>query len=112
MAIQLECISLIIPIKTIEEKLGNWRWCVADYDLDQDDFDVLYDDHIVKVGGAMNSFSMMLLLDEWQARGFKLYTGTKAKPKKWADVCVVPSEIPCDWLKIKNGFAFFKGEKN
>lgn len=50
MAIQLECISLIIPIKTIEEKLGSWRWCVSGYDLDQDDFDVLYDDHIVKVG--------------------------------------------------------------
>lgn len=105
MAIQLECINLIIPIKTIEEKYsGGWQQFLSNYG----DIGTWYDEHLFRVG-AMNPMDIHLMLEKFENLGFTLYKGNSKNPKKWVDVCVVPSSVPCDWLDINGDTASFKG---
>lgn len=101
MAIQLEFINVIAPIQTIWEwypsgwagflrdhasKLGRVAW---------------YDDHLVRVGGAMEPAMVEGLIAHWTQSGFQA-TERVCGNEVWRDFCVVDSFgnslHRCDWL--------------
>jgi len=113
MSVQLECINLIVPIKTIEEKYpGGWQKCLADYES-QIGSSVWFDEHLFREG-AMNSFDIHLMLEHWKELGFKTHIGGK-NIKKWVDICVVEvmlgdERVPCSWLEAEGHVAYLKGK--
>ena len=111
MAIQLECISFIVPIETIKEKYpGGWEQCLIDH-KNLIGGRVLFDEYLFR-DGAMNPADIHHLIKEWQALGFHTHDGGE-NPSKWVDVCVVESffgaTLPCDWIDIEDDSAFYKG---
>ena len=111
MAIQLECISFIIPIKTIKEKYpGSWAQCLEDH-KNLIGGRVWYDDHLFR-DGAMNPMDIGTLVDEWTTLGFWTHYEQGETPTKWIDVCVVESifgtTLPCDWIELDGFSAYMK----
>lgn len=106
MAVQLECINLIIPIKTIEKKYaGGWKQFLAER---EPLIGAWYDDYLFRTG-AMNQMDIYFLLEHSRKMGFETHTETPVF--KWLDVCVVnPSNLACDWLEVENDTAFLKGK--
>ncbi len=113
MAIQLEHINLIIPIKQInlcylggfelfrthhEDKFGDNFW---------------HDMHLFR-DGSMSSDEVGTLLSFWQEKGLVPYVERNGK-RKWKDMCVIESfgaepTYPCDWLEVDkdNNCVFLK----
>ena len=104
MAIQLEFINFIVPIKIIEKKYpGGWTQCLGDH-KNLIGGRVWYDDHLFR-DGAMNPTDIGHLVDEWKKLGFHTHEG-KNNPVKWVDICVVEAmfggaTLQCDWITVE-----------
>ena len=103
MAIALEFIDFIVPIKTIEEKYpGGWKHCLEDHEH-LIGGRVWYDEHLFH-DGAMNPMDIESLVDIWKALGFNTHEEDEnGRPIKWIDVCVYErmfggATIKCDWI--------------
>jgi hypothetical protein len=111
MTIQLECISLIIPLAKIDQLIiplakidqcypGGVRALIgADPRECEDSFS---HDRWLYREGAMSSFAMQMLIDRWE--GYGLVPTVRRKRKLcWNDLCVVDRfdgpTLPCDWLE-------------
>ncbi|PKO02878.1 MAG: hypothetical protein CVU43_05520 [Chloroflexi bacterium HGW-Chloroflexi-5] len=111
MAIQLEFIDFIIPIKTIKKKYpGGWEQCLKDHE-DLIGRVIWYDDHLFRTG-AMNPMDIRCLIEEWGKLGFHTHAGGN-NPTKWIDVCVVEFvfggvTLPCDWIEVVGDIAYLK----
>lgn len=101
MTIQLECISLIIPIAKINQCYpGGFRALIGTDPWDCDDS--FSHDRCLYREGAMNSFDIEMRISHWQ--GFGLVPMTRRRGKRcWNDMCVVDRfagpTLPCDWLE-------------
>lgn len=110
MAVELEMLNLIVPIKKIEKKYpGGWGQCSADF---EDSLGVWYDEHLFRQR-AMNAMDMHFLLEHWKSMGFKTHRG--GKDPRWLDVCIIEHfsdepTLPCSWIKIEDGCAYLKGQ--
>lgn len=113
MAIQLEFIDFIVPIKTIKEKYpGGWEQCLKDHENCIGGA-IWYDDHLFRTG-AMSPMGIGYLIEEWGKLGFHTYDGGN-NPTKWIDVCVVQFllggvTLPCDWIEVVGNIAYLKNE--
>ncbi len=115
MAIKLEGINLIIPMKNINLSYPGG-------------FDLFREHHQKKFGetflhdlllfrdGTMNHEEMESLIVYWQQKGLVPYAEI-AGVKKWKDMCVIESThaeptFPCDWLEVdqENNCVFLKGK--
>jgi hypothetical protein len=64
MAVQLEFINFIVPIKVIKQKYpGGWEQCLKDHE-DLIGGRVWFDEHLLR-DGAMNPLDISYLLEEW-----------------------------------------------
>ena len=115
MAIKLEFLDLIVPIKNIKKKYkGGWEQCLKDHD-GLIGGRVWYDDHLFR-DGAMNPMDIHSLTGRWKRLGFHTHDGGE-NPVKWVDVCVVEAlfgglTLPCDWIEIDGDIAHFKNKPN
>lgn len=115
MAIKLEFIDFIVPIKTIKEKYpGGWDQCFKDHYYSVGRC-IWYDDHLFRTG-AMGGEGIKSLVEEWASLGFKTHEVEDGNYTKWLDVCVVEflfggATLPCDWIEIdtREPFAWLKG---
>jgi len=103
MAVALEFISFIVPIKVIRRKyLGGWERCLKDHQhlIGRR---VWFDDHLLR-DGAMNPQRIESLVHEWTHLG--LHSTERLGTRRcWKDCCVVESLVAdptlhCDWLEI------------
>ena len=114
MAVALEFIDFIVPIRVIEEKYpGGWKQCLIDHRR------ILggrawYDEHLLR-DGAMNPADIGDLLEEWTGLGFTPFTDGP-DGRIWVDVCVVESafggpSLPCSWITVdlQNRTAYLAG---
>jgi hypothetical protein len=94
MAIDLECISVIIPIATIIDSIGldGFHRHVGPNDR--------HDDYLYRTG-AMNQMDIEMTIDYWKKQGLRP-TGKRKGVLYSKDLCVVyslqGSTLPCDWL--------------
>jgi hypothetical protein len=101
-AIKLEFINFIVPIKIIKEKYsGGFEQCLKDHEKLIGGC-VWYDEHLFR-DGAMNPTDIGNIVNKWRYLGFHTHDGGD-KPVKWIDVCVVEglfggTTLPCDWLE-------------
>jgi hypothetical protein len=113
MAIQLEFVDFIVPIKTIKEKYpGGWEKCLKDHE-NLIGGRVWYDDHLFR-DGAMNPIGIRDLVEEWGQLGFHTHDGGN-NPTKWIDVCVVEFmfggvTLPCNWIEVVGEIAYLKNK--
>ena len=98
MAIKLEFCNVIVPVKSIRERLGD--------DVFENQFSQITDinwrdEHLFR-DGCMNPSDLDEILDDWQGRGFELLTVIDGE-KSWKDLCVVHSgygpSYRCDWIQ-------------
>lgn len=110
MAINLECLNLIIPIDVIRRKYpGGWEQCQRDFG-GAIGWRMWHDDHLLR-DGAMNPMDMMMMLSEWERMGLQPF-GRKNRKKVWKDCCIVSIDgptLPCDWIEVRDGRAWLKG---
>jgi len=112
MAIWLEYCNVIVPVKSIREKLGS--------DIFKDKFDIImdimwHDGHLFREG-CMNHSDLQDILDYWKSQSFELLTLVNGQ-KHWKDVCVVNSgygpSYPCDWIEYDRdrNIVWLKGQE-
>jgi hypothetical protein len=114
MAIALEFIDFVVPIKRIREKYpGGWEQCLADHE-GLIGGRVWFDEHLFR-DGAMNPNDIGFLVDEWRSMGFETMEKRDGQ-EVWKDVCVVESmfggpTLECDWLEFdpEERSAYLKG---
>ncbi len=115
MAIRLELINLIIPLKNINLSYsGGFELFREHY---QSKFgEAFWHDALLFRAGAVNHAEMEALVLFWQQKGLVPYDETDGK-KKWKDMCVIESShaeptFPCDWLEVdqENNSVFLKGK--
>ena len=112
MAIKLEFLDFIVPIKTIKKKYpGGWNQCLKDHN-NLIGGRVWYDEHLFR-DGAMSSNDIGHLVEWWANKGFDTYD--ESDNPKWLDVCVVQSifgrtTLPCDWIVVNGRTAHLKYE--
>ena len=88
MAVQIECLNMIIPITVIEKKYpGGWKQYQHDNEFNAAESDDNFTDGELLRLGAMNSFSIYLIVSEWEDLGLKGYVRA-GKKKKWRDFCL------------------------
>jgi hypothetical protein len=113
MALKLEKINLIIPIKNIGLCYPGGFALFREHN--QGMFGEMYwhDMHLFREG-AMNLTEIEPLILSWQKRGLVPYVETDGV-KKWKDMCVIESRqaaptLPCDWIEIDqaNNCVFLK----
>jgi len=105
MAVALEFLNLVIPIKNIEKHYrGGW----GQY-LDDNEHligrRIWFDDHLVR-DGAKNPKDMSILIDEWVDIGLRTIEETNGRPR-WVDCCVIASilnkpTLPCNWVQVSS----------
>jgi len=110
MAIKLEYCNVIVPVKSIRERLGD--------DVFENKFaqntDFQWRDEYLFRAGCMNEWDLADILDEWRSMGFEPLTVIDGE-KAWKDVCVVNSwhgpSYRCDWIQYdpKENVAWLKG---
>ena len=110
MPVALEFYSLIIPIATIERKYrGGWEKCLRDHES----LIAWYDEHLFRMGGAMNPMDAENLLKYCKKIGFQP-TEIKNGREVWKDVCIVglfqENSLP-EWLELhpEKCCAYLKG---
>lgn len=115
MAIRLEFINLIVPIRIIEQKYpGGWLQLREDTGLEGDATQAgsyWHDTHLFR-DGAMNPTDMALMVHNLENLGFVGLVDVDGK-KQWQDFCVISGREPidpCPWLKISkyNGTAYYR----
>ena len=115
MAIRLELINLIIPLKNINYSYsGGFELFLQHY---QSRFgDTFWHDALLFRAGAVNSAEVKSLVLFWQQKGLVPYYETNGK-RKWKDMCVIESSqaeptLPCEWLEVdqENNSVFLKGK--
>lgn len=115
MAVALEFINFIVPIKNIEAKYpGGWQQCLRDH-APLVGGRVWYDDHLFRVGG-MSPMDIKRLAESWETQGFHIIRVEQDGTKHFHDACVVESlaggsTLPCDWIALTadNVGAYLKG---
>lgn len=101
MAIQLECINVIIPLSVLSK-------CSAIENLDQFLKETAYpgsgcwhDEQLYREG-AMNPMDAALIVEKWKTMGLRITKG-RGVNKNWNELCVVDTfsgpTLPCSWLK-------------
>lgn len=107
MAVALEFIDFIVPIKIIKEKYpGGWEECIKDHE-NLIGGRVWYDEHLFR-DGAMNPMDMEDLVEEWQGLGF-IGLSKQGDTEYFQDFCIVEHLLGgatrrCEWLEIsENG---------
>ena len=115
MAVKLEYINVIIPIKNIERcaSIGGFKgfleitgWLLGEIDW--------YDQYLYRTG-AMNPLDIDDIVEECLGYGLVPVT-KKAGKKMWGDLCVVDTAygltLPCDWIEVdlKGRCAWMKGK--
>ena len=106
MAIKLEFINFIVPVKIIKLKYpGGWEQCLIDHEY-AIGRRVWYDDHLFRDGG-MSNVDIQGLLIMWQSMGFTPYLNVDEKPAAWLDMCVIDGlamrpTLPCSWISINH----------
>lgn len=97
MAVRLEYCSIIVPIQTIDEKLGQGTFARRFRGITE----VSWHDAWLFREGCMNSWDLEEMLDAWERRGFDLITTVQGQ-EHWKDLCVAHSghgpSYPCPWL--------------
>ncbi len=97
MAIILEYCNIIVPIQTINEKLGQstfeTRYAgITDFSW--------HDEHLFREG-CMDDWVLSDMLDDWESQGLTLIRTIEGQ-KYWQDLCVANSgygpSYPCQWL--------------
>jgi len=92
---------MIIPITVIEKKYpGGWKQYQHDNEFNAAESDDNFTDGELLRLGAMNSFSIYLIVSEWEDLGLKGYVRA-GKKKKWRDFCLCNAfdgPVDCDWL--------------
>jgi len=113
MAIQLQCITLIVRIKTIDERyLGGWEQYKIDHNLLDNKYGY-YDENLYGMS-TMNPYDMEDLINLWERDGYHTCDRDEnGDPTKWREVCVVEGmfgggTLPCDWIQVEDNKAFLK----
>lgn len=105
MAIQVECLSLIIPISTIEKKYpGGWHQFRMDRDIDDEESLRVCSDGELFRTGAMNPMELQFQIDDLKRHGFKGLIKLKGN-QSWKDFCVFDSfqgPSQCEWLRFNS----------
>ena len=114
MAVKLEFINVIIPIKNIERcaSIGGFKGFLEMTKglLDEIDW---YDEYLYRTG-VMNPLDMVDIVEDWRDYGL-VPVRDKAGVKKWGDLCVIDTSngltLPCDWIEVdlKERCAWLKG---
>ena len=105
MAVTLEFLNLVIPIKKIEQHYeGGWEQYLDDHQhlIGRR---IWFDDHLVR-DGAKNPKDMSILIDEWVDIGLRTIEETNGRPR-WVDCCVIASvfnkpTLPCNWVQVSS----------
>jgi hypothetical protein len=103
MAVALEFLNLVIPIKKIEQHHpGGWGRYLDDH-KNLIGRRIWFDDYLLR-DGAMNPKDMSDFIDEWVGFGLHTIEETRGKPC-WVDCCVISSAfsaptLPCKWIQM------------
>lgn len=107
MAIKLEFIDFVIPIKNIDLVYpGGFTQLKKDYSIDGNVSGRFWYDKYLFRDGAMNPMDIELLVTEWEKLGVKGIVEVNGQ-KQWKDFCVVEGmfggpTLTCDWLIYDN----------
>lgn len=111
MSVLLEFHSLVIRRDRIAAVFpGGWEQYVAEYGLPEEGW---WDEDLLRYG-AMDGFSMELLVQDARALGLRL-TSKRDGREVFQDMCILSSPdfrpaLPCDWLEVRSeGTAVFVG---
>jgi len=102
-AVQLEFINVIVPIKNIEkcEKIGGWKGFLERNQGLMGETDWC-DDHLFRTG-AMNPLDLQDIVEDWKGYGLQPLCEENGV-KLWNDLCVIDSAngltLPCDWIEL------------
>lgn len=100
MAIQLEFLSLIIPLEKIDQNYPGGFEAFRS----ENEKGIMYDDYIVREG-AMSSWDIESLVKKWESFGLIPIIKENGR-MKWKDMCVVDyfggPTLLCDWLKYED----------
>ena len=104
MAIQLEFINFIVPVRVIQQKYaGGWDACLRDHAKGIGRV-VWYDDHLFRTG-AMDGDMMDNLIVKWTGLGFEA-SESLGNSILWKDFCVLTSygvsPHDCSWIKVNS----------
>ena len=109
MAVALEFLNLVIPIKKIEQHYGGgWEQYLDDHEQ-LIGRRLWFDDHLLR-DGAKDPKDMSKLIDEWVDIGLRTIEETNGKPR-WVDCRVIASifnapKLPCNWVQLSpNGWS-------
>ncbi len=109
MAIELEFISLIIPITNIDRIYpGGFK----QYQIDRAGY-YICDDSLVKEG-AMSPWDMEDLVEKWETMGLQPFREINGE-RQWGDLCVVDYlsglTLNCDWIEHEKDYVWLKGRE-
>jgi hypothetical protein len=115
MAIELEFIDFIIPIKNIDMVYpGGFKQLKKDCDMNGNVSGIYWHDDYLFRDGAMNPMDIESLVIEWEELGLKGIVEINGQ-EQWKDFCVVEGlmggpTLPCDWLVFdeQNNSVHFK----
>ena len=102
MAILLEFINVIIPIKNIErcQSIGGFAG-LLEKETEAIGRRVWHDDYLYR-DGAMNPEDAKDIVQFWEAQGLTTHAAVDGAPQ-WIDICVVDyfggPTLPCSWLE-------------
>ena len=103
MSIQLQFLSVVIPISVIEKHYkGGFKQCVDDVAIHIGK--TIWFDYDLFREGAMNPSDVEDIVDRWKSLGVNTCEVVNGLPSKWVDVCVVDElwgpTLDCDWLEM------------
>jgi len=103
MAVRLEYINLIIPIKNINLCYPGGFDLFREHHQNRFGETFWHDAHLFR-DGAVNPAAIDSLLLFWQQKGLVPYEETDGA-KKWRDMCVIESSraeptLPCEWIEV------------
>ena len=110
MAVKLQFINIIIPVRLMIEKLGQQVF----EDKFNANLDFMWNDGKLYREGCMNEINLRDDLEAWESDGFELFEVIDGR-KYWKDVCVVYSghgpSYPCHWIAYnrEKNIAWLKG---
>lgn len=116
MAVRLEFINLIVPIKIIEKHCENGFKGFLEDVKEMIGGKIWYDEHLFR-DGAMNPMDIESLVDFWTNKGLTPYE-EKDGQKCWKDMCAVEGmfggpTLPCNWIVFdrENNCVHLKGHE-